>query len=317
MPEVLSSFKLMSHMRDKVYLIGFLLGAGLLLYLGRDLILQSAILTTVLAFAGTTAVGVLGMELYRVQLALRTSQRELAMRQAELNFALEVQQSLFPHQFPAGGGLEFSAICVPARGISGDYYDVVQLADGRLLFAIADISGKGISAAILMSNLQAVLRTVAEAGHSPSEVCAQLNRHLYQVSDATRFATFFFGEWNRKQRVLSYVNAGHPVPILKGSARGRRLQDGGPPLGMFLSTEFQVGTIALQSGDVMVLYSDGITEAGIQKGEEFGELRLEEIIAAHGDKPLAQIQESILTAVRKWSGDEPEDDMTLLIARAI
>jgi phosphoserine phosphatase RsbU/P len=304
-------------MRDKLYLIGFLLGAGLLLYLGRDLILQSAILTTGLAFAGTTAVGILGMALYRVQLALRTSQRELALRQAEINFAREVQQSLFPRQFPADGGLEFSAICVPARGISGDYYDVVQLPDGRLLFAIADISGKGISAAILMSNLQAVLRTVAEAGRSPSEVCAQLNRHLYQISDATRFATFFFGQWDRSQHVLSYVNAGHPIPILRGSARGQRLENGGPPLGMFLSTDFQVGTLILQSGDLIVLYSDGITEAGVQSGEEFGESRLEAIIAAHGDKPLAQIQELILTAVRKWSGDEPEDDMTLLIARAI
>lgn len=307
----------MALMRDRLYLIGFLIGAGLLLYLGRDLIRQSAILTTVLAFAGTTAVGILGLELYRVQLALRTSQRELALRQAELNFAHEVQQALFPHQFPADGGLEFSAICVPARGISGDYYDVMQLRDGRVLFVIADISGKGISAAILMSNLQAVLRTLAEAGYSPAEVCGQLNRHLYQVSDATRFATFFFGQWDRSQHVLSYVNAGHPTPILRGSARGQRLEHGGPPLGMFLTTDFQVGTLKLQPGDVIVLYSDGITEAGVQSGEEFGESRLEEIIAAQGDKPLAQIQASILTAVRKWSGQEPEDDMTLLIARAM
>lgn len=303
-------------MRDKLYLIGFLLGAGLLLYLGRNLIRQSALLTTVLAFAGTTAVGVLGLALYRVQLALRTSQRELAMRQAELNFALEVQQSLFPHQFPADGGLEFSAICVPARGISGDYYDVVELPDGRLLLAIADISGKGISAAILMSNLQAVLRTVAEEGRTPAEICAQLNRHLYQISDGTRFATFFFCEWDRKRRVLSYVNAGHTMPILAGSAKGQQLYDGGPPLGLFQSTDFQVGTVILHPGDLIVLYSDGITEAGIQNGEDFGEKRLEEIIAAHGDKPLAQIQESILGAVRDWSGNELEDDMTLLIARA-
>ena len=257
------------------------------------------------------------MALYRVQLELRTSQRELARREAELNFALEVQQALFPRQFPVNGGLEFSAICVPASGISGDYYDVVQLPDGRLLFAIADISGKGISAAILMSNLQAVLRTVAAAGHTPVDVCAQLNRHLYEITDATRFATFFFGEWNCRQRILSYVNAGHPNPILLGSAHGRHLQDGGPPLGLFPSTEFQMGKIALEPGDMIFLFSDGITEVGILKGEEFGESRLADIIATNGDKPLAQIQEQILTAVRNWSGDEPDDDMTLLIARAI
>jgi phosphoserine phosphatase RsbU/P len=304
-------------MRDRIYLIGFLLGAGLLLYVGRDLMQQSVVFTMLLTFAGTTAAGILGLALYRVQLELRSSQRELALRQAELNFALEVQQSLFPRQFPTDGGLEFSAICVPARGISGDYYDVVQLPDGRLLFAIADISGKGISAAILMSNLQAVLRTVAEAGHSPVEVCAQLNRHLYQITDDTRFATFFFGEWNRSQRILNYVNAGHPIPILRGSVGGKHLQDGGPPLGLFPSTEFQMGQLILEPGDMIFLYSDGITEAGVQNGEEFGESRLAEIIAASGDKPLPQIQEQILAAVRAWSGDEPEDDMTLLIARAI
>ena len=303
-------------MRDKVYLIGFLVGAGLLLYVGRDLLQRSAALTMVLALSGVTAAGVLGMGFYRVQLDLRASRRELARREAELNFALEVQQALFPRQFPADGGLEFSAICVPARGISGDYYDVVALPDGRMLFAIADISGKGISAAILMSNLQAVLRTVAQAGSAPAEVCAQLNRHLCQVSDSTRFATFFFVEWKHGERALNYVNAGHLVPIVQGSISGRRLTDGGPPLGLFPETDFEVGQIVLQPGDMIVLYSDGITEAGILRGEEFGESRLEEIITAHAHKPLAEIQEHVLKAVREWAGDEPDDDMTLLLARA-
>ena len=304
-------------MRDKVYLFGFLIGAGLLLYVGRGLLAKSVILTLVLTFAGTTAAAILGMALYRVQLELRASQRELARKEAELSFALEVQQSLFPRQFPADGGLEFSAICVPARGISGDYYDVVELPDGRVIFVVADISGKGISAAILMSNLQAVLRMVAGAGHSPRDVCAQLNRHLYHVTDATRFATFFYVEWNRIERQLTYVNAGHPIPILRGSNGGQRLMDGGPPLGLFLGTDYDVGTIALRPRDVIVLYSDGITEAGDRHGEEFGESRLEAVISAHGDKPLAEIQEQVLTAVRQWSGHEPEDDMTLLLARAI
>lgn len=304
-------------MRDKVYLIGFLLGAAVLLYLGRGLIESSVVVSLVLTFAGTTAAGVLGMVLYRVQAELRVSQRELARKDAELNFALEVQRSLFPRQFPADGGMEFSAICVPARGISGDYYDVVELPDGRLIFAIADISGKGISAAILMSNLQAVLRIVAKAGRSPVEVCAQLNRHLYEITDATRFATFFYGEWNRGQRVMSYVNAGHTMPILRGSNQGLKLQDGGPPLGLFLGTKFEVGQLVLQPGDLVVLYSDGITEAGVHRGEEFGESRLAQLIEANGNKPLAEIQQQVLGAVRKWSGDEPEDDMTLLIARAL
>jgi phosphoserine phosphatase RsbU/P len=303
-------------MRDKIYLVGFLLAAGLLLYLGRGLLARSALVTWGLAFAGTTSVAVLGMALYRVQLELRVSQRELARKEAELNFAREVQQALFPRQFPADGGLEFAAICVPARGISGDYYDVIQLSDGRLVFAIADISGKGISAAILMSNLQAVLRTLAEAGSSPAQVCSQLNRHLYKVTDATRFATFFYAEWDRGGRWLSYVNAGHNPPILRGSRSGQRLVALSMPLGIFDTSEFQVGRVQLQAGDLMVLYSDGITEARAKRGEEFGEARLGAVVAAYADKPLAEIREQVLAAVRHWSGQEPEDDMTLLLARA-
>jgi sigma-B regulation protein RsbU (phosphoserine phosphatase) len=303
-------------MRDKLYLVGFLLGAGLLLYMGRGLLARSAIVTWGLAFGGTTAVAVLGMALYRVQLELRVSQHELARKAAELNFAREVQEALFPRQFPVDSGLEFAAICVPARGISGDYYDVIQLSDGRLVFAIADISGKGISAAILMSNLHAVLRTLAEAGHSPAEVCSQLNRHLYKVTDATRFATFFYAEWDRGEGYLSYVNAGHNPPILRGSTSGQRLEALSTPLGIFDPSEFHVGKVPLQPGDLIVLYSDGITEARVRQGEEFGEARLEAVVAAHAEKSLAEIQQQILTAVRNWSGQEPEDDMTLLLVRA-
>lgn len=310
------SLKLLSAVRDKIYLFSFLLLAGLVLYLGRGLLTRSAIVTWGLTFAGTTAAAVLGMALYRVQLELRVSRHELARKEAELNFALEVQRALFPRQLPSEGGLEFAAVCVPASGISGDYYDVLQLSDGRLVFAIGDISGKGISAAILMSNLHAVLRTLAEAGHSPGAVCSQLNRHLCQVTDATRFATFFYAEWNRAEHRLSYINAGHNVPILLNSSRGPRLEHGGPPLGLFLDSEFQVGQIVLQPGDIIVLYSDGITEAGARQGNEFGESRLESIVAAHRDRPLAEIQQQVLVAVRGWLGKEPDDDMTLLLVRA-
>ena len=111
------------------------------------------------------------MSLYRVQLELQSSRRQLARKEAELSFALEVQQALFPRHLPESNGLEFAAVCIPARGISGDYYDVVQFPDGRLVFAIADISGKGISAAILMANVQALLRTLSETGNPPAEVC--------------------------------------------------------------------------------------------------------------------------------------------------
>ncbi len=304
-------------MRDKIYLMGFLLGAGLLLYVGRDLLARSTLVTWGLTFGGTTAAAVLGMTLYRVQLELRASRHELARKEAELHFALEVQRALFPRKFPPDSGLEFAGVCVPARGISGDYYDVLEMSDGRVVFAVADVSGKGISAAILMSNVHAVLHTLAEAGLSPSEVCTQLNRHLYRVTDESTFATFFYAEWNRAQASLSYVNAGHNMPILWSPRGKRRLDQGGPALGFFLDSEFEVGSIGLEAGDLLAVFSDGIPEAGVRQGEQFGEPRLEAVVTAHAAKPLAAIQEQILNAVREWAGDEPEDDMTLLLVRAV
>ncbi len=303
-------------MRDRLYLLVFLLGAGLLLYVGRGYIAMSTYATFGLTFAGTTAAAILGMVLYRVQLELRASRHELARKEAELNFALEVQQALFPKQFPADGGLEFSAVCVPARGIGGDYYDVLQRSGGRLAFAIADISGKGISAAILMSNVHAVLRTLYDAGHPAGELCSQLNRQLHRVTDGTRFATAFFAEWSVRDRSLTYVNAGHPAPILLGSRSGEQLRSGGPPLGLFPGTDFEVGRIVLQPGDVMALYSDGITEAGESSQREFGAARLEAVLRQHPEKPLHEIRQHVLEAVRDWSGEELEDDMTLLLIRA-
>jgi sigma-B regulation protein RsbU (phosphoserine phosphatase) len=302
-------------MRDKIYIFGFLVGAGLLLYVGRSLLEESAVVTWGLTFAGTTAAGVLGMALYRVQLELRASRHELALRQAELNFALEVQRALFPRQLPADHGLEFSGVCVPARGISGDYYDVVPLSSGRVGFAVADISGKGISAAILMSNLHAVLRTLVAAGCTPAEVGARLNQHLNQVTEGLRFATFFYGEWNPTTRCLSYVNAGHNAPFLVSAHRVQRLVPCGPPLGLFPELELAVRECRLEWGDLLALFSDGVTEAGIEQGREFGEERLEKLIAGQAGKPLAEIQQQILTAVTRWAGQELEDDLTLLLVR--
>jgi sigma-B regulation protein RsbU (phosphoserine phosphatase) len=303
--------------RDKLYVIGFLVGAGVLLFLGRGVLPGAAVLLTwSLTFGGTAAAAVLGVVLYRLQLQLKASRLELARREAELNIAREVQQALFPRKLPAGDGLEFSAVCLPSAGISGDYYDVLVLPGGRLVFTIADISGKGVSAAILMANLQALLRVLAPSAAEPSAVCRQLNEHLHQVTDAAKFATLFYAEWNSRERCLNYVNAGHNAPLLLGNGRFERLEQGGMPLGMFPAAKFDTGRICLKPGETLVLYSDGITEAATETGEEFGESRLEEVVKVNCGKPLAEIQAQVLQAVRKWSGSSPEDDMTLMLVRA-
>ena len=304
-------------MRDKLYLAGFLLGAGLLSFLGRNLLQGSVVLAWAIAFGGTTTVAILGLLVYRFRLELQSSRHELARTEAELSFARKVQQQLFPRQLPRSGGLEFAAVCIPARGVSGDYYDVVQLQDGRIIIAIADISGKGISAAILMANLHALLRALVSIGNSPTDVCNRLNYHLHQVTGNSRFATFFYAEWDRISRRLHYVNAGHNPPILIGATASQVLTAGGMPLGIFPEYKCETGQISLAPGDLLVMYSDGITEARsrLASGEEFGDRRLESLAASHREESPAEIEKRVLAAVREWSGSEPEDDMTLVIVK--
>jgi sigma-B regulation protein RsbU (phosphoserine phosphatase) len=302
--------------RDKLYLIGFLLVAGLLLFLGRNQLPQSVVVAWGLTFAGSVTVAILLLALYRFRMALRESRRELDRQEAELGFALKVQQALFPRSLPEDRGLEFAATCLPARGVSGDYYDVFQLEDGRLIFAIADISGKGISAAILMASLQALLRAVVPNGSSPSDVCRRLNNHLHQITDSSRFATFFYAEWNQEKRQIAYVNAGHNPPFLFTGDGRQSLDLGGFPLGVMPESDYETGEVRLQWGDTIVLYSDGITEAGLSEDRPFGEQRLAEIIETHQGKSLKDIQSRVLGAVRSWLRNEPEDDVTLVLVRA-
>jgi sigma-B regulation protein RsbU (phosphoserine phosphatase) len=304
-------------LRDKVFLASFLVIAGLLLYLGRDWVQDSALLTDVLIFGASTSAGVLGLLLYRLQLQLKASRKELARKEAEISIAHEVQRALFPRQLPSGGGLEFAAICIPAGGISGDFYDALQLPDGRQVFAIADISGKGISAALIMANLQALLRVLANSGPEPGQVCRQLNSHLHQVTDASKFATFFYAIWEPRNRHLAYVNAGHNAPFLLGNQRCQRLDQGGMPLGMFPNTEFQTGEVFFSPGELLVLYSDGLTEAANAQGVEFGELQLESLVSTHCKKSLTEIQQIVLDAVQEWAANQLEDDLTLVLVRSI
>ena len=303
-------------MRQRIYWIGAVAVTAALLFLGRGFFPGRLVLTWILAFAGTTAFAVLLVSLYRVRLELRQSRHELTLKEAELSFANEVQRTLFPRHFPVGRGVEFSAVCVPARGIGGDYYDVLELPDGRVGFAIADISGKGISAAILMANLQALLRTLAFRTRSLAELGASLNRHLHDVTEGSRFATFFYAEWHAAQRELRYVNAGHNPPLLFGSVHHCRLDEAGLPLGLFAEADIHVGTASLDPGDLLVLYSDGIPEKGALYGEEFGEQRLEGIVSAHRGEALGQIERRVFAALDGWNAEEPEDDMTLVLVRA-
>ncbi|MCS6883993.1 MAG: PP2C family protein-serine/threonine phosphatase [Acidobacteriota bacterium] len=296
--------------KDRLLLAGFLLTAGLLLILGRTLIRDQAIVTWGLTFGSTTAVAVLLASLYRLQLELKASQFALAQKEAELHFALQVQQALFPKSLPEDSQLEISAVCLPARGISGDYYDVLRPSKDRLVFVVADVSGKGISAAILVSNVQAALRLLVEQGLAADAVCSRLNLHLYHVTDPSKYVTLFYAEWIESSRLLRYVNAGHYPPLLVG--KSLQLEQGGPPLGLFAESIYSTGEIKLLPGDVLLLFSDGIIEATNSK-EDFGIERLKTVVEQHKDRKTVEIKDAVLTAVTKWG--KTEDDVTLLVVK--
>lgn len=301
--------------RDNIYLLGFLLAAGLLFYLGRSELPASTLVTWGLTFGATTTAAVLLVSLYRVQVELKASRHELARKDAEINFARQVQKALFPRQLPANENLRFAAVCIPAQGISGDYYDILKTSDGRIIFGLADVSGKGISAAILMANVQALLRNLADSGLTLQEVAVRLNRHLCQVTDSNRFATVFLGDWKSGEMLLNYVNAGHQIPLLRGSRRGEALGAGGLPVGLFENVDYEMGEVRLQPGDLILLYSDGICEALSPSGEMFGEDRLEKLLDRLEGEPLESITKEIIAAVLKWTSGAAQDDMTLVVAR--
>ena len=200
--------------------------------------------------------------------------------------------------------------------MGGDYYDILSLPDDLVALAIADISGKGVPAAILMSNLQAAFRTVTKTSSHPLDVCTALNQHLYEVTGDSKFATFFYAEWHPRLRKLCYLNAGHDPPILLGAQGIQRSTKGGLPLGMFPQIDYEMGEHVLEPGDLLVLYSDGITEHESKHLGEFGDKRLEAVLEANQTRPLKEIQQLVLSAVGEWSDREREDDMTLVLARA-
>ncbi len=302
-------------MRERFYFGGALAVAGLLIFLGRDLLATSVVVSWTLTLGVTGLVAALTVAFYKVRAELQVSRHALARNEAELSFALQVQRALFPKELPQDAGLEFSAICIPARGISGDYYDVLRLEDGRLAFLLADISGKGISAAILMANLQALLRATVEAHTAPEKVCHRLNHHLCRVTEASRFATLFYGEWDPARNRFRYVNAGHLAPIVVGSNDGHRFERGGYPLGLFENATYDAGELQLRPGDLLVLYSDGITEKGESRGQEFGLERLRRMLHEDAARPLEEIQSRLIDEVSRWGGAEPEDDMTIMLVR--
>jgi sigma-B regulation protein RsbU (phosphoserine phosphatase) len=286
---------------------------------------------------------------------LLVEQQEKERLQSELTIAQEVQANLFPHHVHNLPHLELHGICRPARSVSGDYYDFLIFhhpdnPDGTrgresgVSIAIGDISGKGISAALLMATLHSAvrayrlvseelvysdsalagLRASREAGvgdggklfESPGRILSMLNRHLYRTTQRAKYATLFLAHYDADTARLTYSNAGHLPPLVLGlDGKIRRLDCGGTVVGLMDGMRYEEGTIQMHPGDLLVGYSDGITEPENDFGE-FGEERLMEVVARYRNEPLHVISAQVMLALDAWIGaDEQPDDITLVLAR--
>jgi serine phosphatase RsbU (regulator of sigma subunit) len=235
----------------------------------------------------------------------------------ELQLASEIQQRFQPTAPPVVEGYEFQGISFPCYEIGGDYYDFIERDDGRLVIALGDVSGKGTAAALLMSSLHAAVHAQASANHSLGETITAVNRYLAENIPSNRFVTLFYAELDPLSGALSFLNAGHNPPIIVHAAGTvEHLASGGLPLGIKADATFREGRTQLQAGDVLVVYSDGVSEAGNPSGEEFGTTRLYEVIAHNMDASAAGIRDRIEAALTKWSQGTPAaDDITLVIVK--
>jgi phosphoserine phosphatase RsbU/P len=250
-------------------------------------------------------------------IALETAAREVI--RTELSIAREVQQRLLPQAFPTLRGANCFAACRPAQEVGGDYFDFLELADGVLGMAIGDISGKGIPASLLMASLQASLRGQTLVGGGPLEtLIGNVNRLVYGASPVNRYATFFYCQYQAEKKTLTYVNAGHNAPMLLSKSDRtvsvQRLEAGGPPIGLLPMASYESGRVQMQPGDLLVLYTDGISEAMNLSEEEWGEDRMIKTLSQLDGKPAKTIVQEIFSAADDFAGTAPQhDDMTVLV----
>lgn len=235
----------------------------------------------------------------------------------EIEIARQVQAKLFPQALPEISTLEYAGVCVQARQVGGDYFDFLEFGGGRFGIVIADIAGKGIAAALLMANLQANLRIhCAMALDDPRRLLRSVNHVFHKNTIDGAYATLFFAEYEDAANRLRYANCGHlPGLILRTGGVLERLHSTALPVGLFREWDCVVEHCTLSAGDILALYSDGITERFNAAGEEFGEERLIESLRRHRDLCPQALIPAVIADVEEYGGEEQGDDVTLIIAR--
>ncbi len=262
--------------------------------------------------ANIAAVKIENAKLFEEQLTKQRMEKE--MQQAAL-----IQRKLLPLSVPQIDGYEVAGFNDPCREVGGDYYDYLERGPGRLGLAIGDVSGKGMGAALLMATIRASFRAHVQANHGILALISALNEAVLQSANSNNFVSFFYGELDSPSGQLEYVNAGHNPPILlRASGQVERLKADGLILGVFSGARYAQSRVTLERGDLLVAYSDGVTEMQNQPGEEFGEDRLIGLLNANQDRTASEVQELICSAIRAFAGSEPQyDDVTLLVVHRL
>ena len=260
-------------------------------------------------------------DLTLVEVVRREVEDGMASRRRDAKLAREhdearlIQRALLPSTMPEIQGCTLAALWTPASGIGGDCYDVLRFSDTRLAVAIADVVGKGLPAALLMSNLQAAVRAFSTAAAEPHDVCASVNRLLCRNIASGKFVTFCYAVIDTSAMTIAYANAGHFPPILmRSDGRAEYLAPTGLVLGVTADWTYTSGFIEVGHGDRLVCYTDGITEALTPDNGEFGEDRLVETIRALRTEPPDRLARAVSDAVTAWTGGAPQDDATLIVA---
>jgi len=255
----------------------------------------------------------------RVIASIRKQAESRRRRKSELEIAANVQQKLFPRNLRRLQTLDYAGQCVAAREVGGDYYDFLDVADHTVAFVLADVSGKGVPAALLMANLQACFRSLApESLLLPARALETVNHHFYNSTAAERFATLFLGIYNDRTRRLRYVNAAHVPPLLlHAPGELRKLDATATMLGAFPEWSSAEAEAEINPGDTLLAYSDGVTEASANEVDEFGEERLVAALRRQAGKPAGVLVQEILDAVADFSVGSRSDDVTVVAARGV
>jgi sigma-B regulation protein RsbU (phosphoserine phosphatase) len=266
--------------------------------------------------------GVVGILINFSHTEAKSSQQEDQLEEisSDLKTAQQIQRRLQPERIPVMKEVEISGLQIPCKEIGGDYYDVIEVGSNQVAVMVADVSGKGISGALVMSNFQSLVHSLAPKLDSPSQLFAELNQAVAKIATMGRFVTFFYGILNRQTKEFTYCNAGHTYPIwCKADGEVTELSEGGLFLGPFPQAEWENLQVRLNPGDLIFIYTDGVTEATIEGTEDqFGEERLKAYLQENASRKPGEINRQLLQEMTKVTGrDAFEDDVTILCLKAL